>query len=43
MPAGLADWMVNNVGAARSNVHEMVWWQETMHPDIGARKVVQKL
>ena len=35
--------MVSNVGVDRSNVHEMVWWQEKMHPVTGARKVLQSL
>jgi len=39
VPSGLGDWMVNNVGVDRSNVHEMVWWQEKMHPVTGARFV----
>ena len=31
--------MVSNVGVDRSNVHEMVWWQEETHSVTGARKV----
>ena len=35
--------MVSNVGVDRSNVHEMVWWQEETHSVTGARKVFRSL
>ena len=43
VPSGLGGWMVSNVGVDRSNVHEMVWWQEEMQPTTGARNVFQSL
>ena len=27
VPSGIGDWIADNAGAERDNVHELVWWQ----------------
>ena len=38
LPKGIDRWVLDNVpGVADKNVHGMVWWDEVVHPDNGAK------